>query len=320
MAPKHGLGKGLDALLPMDDESFTSDMPSGFSIEADADGTEAAGSGQSGRGEVFLPLDKLSANPNQPRKNFDEAALQELADSIREHGIIQPILAEDAGDGTYIIIAGERRCRAARIAGLAEVPALIRSYSDEKRMEISLVENIQRSDLNPVEEALAYRQLMELTGLSQDDVAVRVGKNRSTVTNTLRLLKLPQPMLKALQEGGISPGHGRALLSVNESAGQEGLFQEILAKSLSVREAERRAAEINAAEHPAEPPAEGPAAAPAKAPEAPRRDPELISIEQKFIDTLGTKVSIDGDLEKGKIRIEYYSMDDLDRLLQLLGG
>jgi ParB family chromosome partitioning protein len=193
------------------------------------------------------------------------------------------------------------------MAGLGEVPALIRSYTDEQRMEISLIENIQRADLNPVEEAMAYRRLMDLTGLTQDAVAVRVGKNRATVTNTLRLLKLPQAMLQALQDGSLSSGHGRALLSVDDAEAREALFREILGRDVSVREAEKLAGNPGSLKG-------GKKAARA----GPRRDAELAAIEQRFIDVLGTKVVIDGDLKKGKIHIDYYSMEDLDRLLEIL--
>jgi ParB family chromosome partitioning protein len=323
MASKLRLGKGLDALLPMDDEPSSLDFPvageDGLNADEEiiymgAENTEKKmGLNAAGTGPAFIPLDKLGANPNQPRKNFDEEALRELADSIREHGVIQPLLVEETGDGAYIIIAGERRSRAARMAGLREVPALIRSYTDEQRMEISLIENIQRADLNPVEEALAYRRLMDLTGLSQDEVAVRVGKNRATVANTLRLLKLPRSMLEALRDGGISPGHGRALLSVADPDSRETLFREITGRGISVREAEKRAGDLNSAERRGSD-SGGEKAVPAKL----RRDPEIVSIEQLFIDVLGTKVVIDGDLKKGKIHIDYYSMDDLDRLLEIL--
>jgi ParB family chromosome partitioning protein len=307
----------------MDDEPSSSDFSAAGEDSLNTDeeiiymgveGTEGRpGLNVPGTGPAIIPLDKLSANPNQPRKNFDEEALRELADSIREHGIIQPLLVEETGDGAYVIIAGERRSRAARIAGLTEVPALIRSYTDEQRMEISLIENIQRADLNPVEEALAYRQLMDLTGLSQDEVAARVGKNRTTVANTLRLLKLPQAMVEALREGGLSPGHGRALLSVADPSARETLFREITHQGISVREAEKHAGDLNSSEGRGSG-SGGEKAAPAK----PRRDPEIIAIEQQFIDALGTKVVIDGDLKKGKIYIEYYSMEDLDRLLEIL--
>ncbi|MDR0758859.1 MAG: ParB/RepB/Spo0J family partition protein [Treponema sp.] len=329
MAPKLRLGKGLDALLPMDEAPPSLDFPvsDAEGINGDGEvvtmdgGANAGGTGAdmpvAGTGPVFIPLDKLSANPSQPRKNFDAEALRDLADSIREHGVIQPLLVEEAGDGAYIIIAGERRSRAARMAGLTEVPALIRSYTDEQRMEISLIENIQRADLNPVEEATAYRQLMDLTGLSQDEVAVRVGKNRATVANTLRLLKLPQAMLQALRDGGLSPGHGRALLSITDPLARETLFREIMSRGISVREAEKRAGQINSPETRVQSggsPKAGDKAALGK----PRRDAELAAIEQQFIDVLGTKVTIDGGLKKGKIHIDYYSMEDLDRLLEIL--
>jgi ParB family chromosome partitioning protein len=259
-------------------------------------------------------------NPDQPRKHFDQAALEELAESIAEHGIIQPIIAaraaEGGEDGTCIIIAGERRTRAARLAGLATVPVIIRDYTDQKRMEISLIENVQRADLNPIEEATAYKNLMDFSRLSQDEVAARVGKNRSTVANALRLLKLPADMQKSIEEGGISPGHARALLSVADKNPREKLFREILARGLSVREAEKRAAALNSG------PADGTdgdkAAETEKA--APKRPPEIGAMEEKFIGRLGTKVAIEGDLNKGRIRIDYYSMEDLERLYEILGG
>jgi ParB family chromosome partitioning protein len=263
-------------------------------------------------GEVLLPLGKLRANPNQPRSYFEEGSLQELADSIREYGIIQPIIAEDAGDGTYIIVAGERRIRGAALAGLTEVPVLIRNYSDEKRMEISLIENIQRTDLNPIEEATAYKRLMELTGFSQDEVAVKVGKKRSTVANTLRLLKLPSAMQESLKTGQLSSGHARALLSVTDTIHQEQLFQKILSRGISVREAEKSAAAYN----------DDPKLHPQteRNPKGiPKRDPELIAMEEKLIESLGTKVAVEGDFHRGSIRIDYYSMEDLDRLYELLG-
>jgi ParB family chromosome partitioning protein len=310
----------VDALFPPDDrEDFAYNgaaMPgAGIPDPLEADTGAPPDAAASKDGIVIVPLDRIAANPSQPRKDFAEEGIKELADSIREHGIISPPIVEEAGDGSYMIVMGERRIRAAREAGLAEVPVLVRAYSEEKRMEVALIENIQRVDLNPVEEAMAYRQLMELTGLSQDEVAARVGKNRSTVANTLRLLKLPRPMLAALASGFLSPGHGRALLSVMDGAGQETLFREITGKGLSVREAEKRAAALNAGQGKSsvevhilnkDPP--------------PPRDPELAAMEQRFIDTLGTKVAISGGLEKGTIKIDYYSMDDLDRLLGILGG
>ncbi len=291
MPAKYGLGKGLDALLS---------------------GTNADETRPAGGGEIRLPLDQLRANPNQPRKTFDEESLRELADSIREHGIIQPVIVEEDGDGMYLIVAGERRSRAARMAGLREIPAIIRNYSDERRLEVALIENVQRADLNPVEEAAAYRRLMELTGLSQEDVAARVGKNRSTVANALRILKLPADMLASLEAGQMTSGHARAILSVVNPADQRVLFGRIVADAISVRETEKLAGELNG----------GSRAAVAPSKEAPVRAkaPELLAIEQRFIDVLGTKVAITGNLKRGTIRVDYFSMEDLDRLYSILSG
>ena len=293
MAYKRGLGKGLTALLPAEDAD---------------DSVPAAGKAKKGAGEISISLEKLKAMPGQPRKNFDEAELAELADSIRQQGIIQPIIAEDAGDGTYTIIAGERRMRAAHLAGLKEAPVILRKYSGEKRMEVSLIENIQRSNLNPIEEASAYKQLMEINGLSQDELSARVGKNRATVANTLRLLKLPPEMQESLRKAELSPGHARAVLSVTGAKAQEALFREIIKKGLSVREAEKRAAALGSQNKKAE------------KTKAKKRAPELDAMEEKFITCLGTKVVINGDLNKGTIVIDYYSMEDLERLYEILGS
>ena len=292
MAAKFGLGKGLEALLS---------------------GTEADETRPAGSGELRLPLDKLKANPNQPRRFFDEDALQELAASIREHGVIQPVVVEEDGSGSFLIVAGERRCRAARIAGLREIPAVVRNYSDERRLEVALIENVQRMDLNPIEEASAYRKLMEITGLSQEEVAARVGKNRSTVANALRLLKLPEDVQGSLAAGQLTPGHARSILSVVNPADQRVLFGRIVGDGISVREAEKMAMDLNGGIRAAA--AAGDHDKPAK-----DRPPELLEIEQRFIDALGTKVAISGGLKRGSIKIDYYSMDDLDRLFAILAG
>jgi ParB family chromosome partitioning protein len=313
MAYKAGLGRGLDALLPDNFDNPREENTRASGRDAGS-GRDAVGS-KTPNAVVQLPIARLTPNPGQPRKNFDEAELRELADSIAEHGIIQPIIVADAGNvatqgGSYIIIAGERRTRAARLAGLKEVPAIIRKYTDQRRLEISLVENIQRSDLNPIEEAAAYKNLMDYSQLSQEELAAKEGKNRSTVTNALRLLKLPAHIQKSLETGGISPGHARALLAVNDKNLREKLFNEITARGLSVREAEKRAVALNIT----------PEEKKADEKTAPKRPPEITEMEEKFIDKLGTKVTIEGGLEKGRIHIEYYSMEDLDRLYEILGG
>jgi len=303
MTRRTGLGKGLDALLNnMDDESE--------SAPAELEGKGAAVKSKA-HDIVQLPVEKLIPHPGQPRKKFDETELKELADSIKTYGIIQPIIAANAGDGSYIIIAGERRTRAARLAGLETVPVIIRDYTDQKRLEVSLIENIQRSDLNPIEEAAAYKNLMDFSNLSQDELAVRMGKNRSTVANALRLLKLPVEIQKSIEEGRVSSGHARALLSVTDARARDKLYRDILAGEFSVREAEKRAQTLNADKGGKEKGAKG---------NKRKRPPEVDAMAEKFISHLGTKVVIEGDLNKGKIHIEYYSMEDLDRLYEILGG
>jgi ParB family chromosome partitioning protein len=308
VAVKRGLGKGLSALLPTEDGEAGTNATGINAGEESPNETGVAAVGTKPGGEIMVSPEKLIPNPNQPRKDFDAEKLAELAETIRLQGIIQPVVVEDAGDGSYIIVDGERRVRAARIAGLAEVPVILRQYSsDERRVEVSLTANIQRSDLNPIEEAAAYRQLMEMEGLGQDEVAAKVGKNRATVANALRLLKLPREMQESIQKAELSPGHARAVLSVSAPKMQEALFSEIIRKGLSVREAEKRAAAFGKQKK-----------AKKESEKAQGRPPELASMEEKFITRLGTKVVINGDLTKGTILIDYYSMEDLERLYEII--
>ncbi len=307
---KSALGKGLGALIQESEEEnrFSAaavaavpavQLPEGLVMESD--------------GILFADVSKLVPNPHQPRAEFEADALQELADSIREHGIIQPVTVEDAGNGSFYIIAGERRTRAARLAGLTRIPVQLKKYSEERKLEIALIENIQREDLNPIEEASAYYKLMQLGNLSQDELARRVGKNRSTVANALRLLKLPEDMQHALASGLISAGHARAILSVLNPSDQRVLFGRITGSGMSVREAEQYASDLNNGSR---------AAGVAKKVKDKTQDisPEMVSIEQQFIDALGTKVAIKGSFERGCISIEYFSRDDLDRLYSLIAS
>jgi ParB family chromosome partitioning protein len=291
---KFGLGGGIEALLPI-----------GIDEEVD----RVAGR----TGDVMISLDKISANPDQPRKNFDEEALKELSESIKKHGVIQPIIVEAESDDSYTIITGERRSRAARMAGLSEIPAIIRKFSDEQRLAVALVENIQRSDLNPIEEAAAYKHLMEMANISQDEAAALVGKNRSTLANAMRLLKLPPDMQEALKTGAITAGHARAILSLDSEEDRQTLFLRITAESFSVREAEKRAAEIASQKKTRPPPGVAAAGGPLK-----KADPEVAAITQRFIEALGTKVSIDGTAGKGCIRIEYFNEEDLKRIYEII--
>ena len=300
---KFGLGKGLSALIPESEVEVR--------LEA-LEGPEGERRSAVPEGLRSVPLGKLVSNPHQPRKTFDETALEELAASIRQHGIIQPVIVEDTGDGTFLIVAGERRFKAAEKAGLREVPVVVRSFSPEKKLEIALIENIQREDLNPVEEAEAFRTLMDAARLSQEEVAEKVGKSRPTVANALRLLKLPAEMLDSLRTGVLSPGHARAILAVSSAADREALFRRLLDEGLSVREAEALAADFNSGRRPA----------PSKKPQKPRKilDADLRDLEQKLIGYLGTKVVLKGDAKKGSITIDYFSMDDLERVFDLMTG
>lgn len=314
MAKKHGLGAGLDSLLgqgasqdiPLTEENassiFEKTTPSGAKLPA--------GIEQDENGRLWVSQTLLKPNPHQPRVEFDEEKLKELSDSIKENGIIQPVTIEDSGDGNFYIIAGERRVRASRLAGLEKIPVQLSTYSDEKKLEVALIENIQRADLNPVEEAKAYYKLMEMGGLKQEEVAQKVGKNRSTVANAIRLLKLPEDIQNALVQGSITPGHARALLMVKEKMNMQILFAEIIGKSLSVHDAESRAQELNSSEQ-----FPGKKAGKKK---VEQRDPDLIDVETKIIEKLGTKVQIKGSYEKGAIEISYYSKDDFDRVFDLI--
>ena len=284
---KRALGKGLESLIQQYEEE------SGIS---------------SNEGVEEIQIKHIIPNPDQPRKNFDEEALKELADSIKEQGVIQPIIVEKSGD-RFIIIAGERRFRASRLAGLDTIPGLVRKYTHEQKLEIALIENIQREDLNSIEEAKAYLSLINNLDLSQEAVAQKVGKKRSTISNSLRLLKLPEDMQESLKQEDISAGHARALLSVLNPSDMIILFSRITSSDLSVRETEHQAASLNNGVRKV-------SSSGSKKTKSP--DPEIRRIEQKFLDVLGTKVTVRGGLKKGKIEIDYYSLDDLERIYDLL--
>jgi ParB family transcriptional regulator, chromosome partitioning protein len=286
---KRALGKGIGALLGEEEKR--------------AEGAVGA---------VEVPLSALRPNPSQPRKDFADARLQELADSIRQKGVLQPVLVEQDAAGRYTIIAGERRCRAAKLAGLSKIPVIVGRFAEEEKLEIALIENVQREDLTPIEEAQAYRRLMDMGGLSQEQVAARVGKDRSTVSNSLRLLKLPEEMQQAVGRADMSPGHARAILAVVNPADQQVLFRRIVERGLSVREAEEAASAMNRGRK------TGRAAGAPGKPGREAKAPEIREIEQKLIEKLGTKVEIRGTARKGRVEIAYYSADDLDRLLELL--
>ena len=271
---KAALGKGLNALIP-----------------------------EKGEEVFYLDVDRIMPGKQQPRRVFHEESLKELAVSIKEKGVLQPVIVSRTGDGAFNLIAGERRWRASVLAGLKKIPALIKNVTSKDSLEIALIENIQREDLNPIETAEAFNRLVKDFELTQEELAAKVGKERATVANYLRLLKLPDEIKTMLYNGSLSMGHARALLSVEGKTHQIETARKIIRGSLSVRETESLAKKI---------------LKPAKGGDK-KKDPQISSLEEKLIKHLGTKVHITHKGKKGgKIEIEYYSLDEFDRLLEIL--
>lgn len=257
--------------------------------------------------ETLIRLTEIEPSEEQPRKSFDEETLQELADSMKDYGVLQPLLVKKKGDN-YQIIAGERRWRAAKLAGLKEVPVIIREYNRQQSVEIALIENVQRADLNPIEEALAYQQLMQEFGLKQEEIANRVSKNRATITNSIRLLKLAEPVQKLLISGEISSGHARALLGLEDQEQQIALANDIVQKGLNVRQVEKLVKLMTKPQRKKEEKEE-------------EKDLSFIfrDLEERMKGIMGTKVMIhQKDKNKGRIEIEYYSPSELERIVELI--
>lgn len=300
MATKRGLGKGIGVYFGEDVIQDEKDERSGTSNQLERNEDVSR--------ETFLKISLIEPNREQPRKMFQEEQLQELADSIRQYGVLQPLIVHKKND-YYEIITGERRWRAAKIAGIKEVPVVIREYSKQLMMEIALIENLQREDLNPIEEAKAYQALMQEFALKQDEIAERVSKNRVTITNSLRLLKLDVAVQEMLIQGFISSGHARALLSLTNPQNQLKLAQKIIQNKLSVRDVEKA---VKAIERPND----------KKKKENPESEAvQLVfqNLEERMKSIMGTKVSINKrDKNKGRIEIEYYSTSELERIVELL--
>ena len=293
-----GLGKGLDSLIP---NAMGEAKAKKETKEVKQDIEEKS------EKETLVKITSVEPNRKQPRKNFDEDALQELADSIKQFGLLQPILVQDRKDH-YEIIAGERRWRAAKMAGLKEIPVIIRDYTEQEIMEISLIENIQREDLNPIEEAQAYKRLLTEFNLKQDEVAERVSKSRAAVTNSIRLLKLSDEVQQMVIDDMISTGHARALLAVEDPEEQYNLAQQIFDEKLSVRDVEKLVKNLH---KPAKP----------KKLDDKTMQAIYLDIEEKLKQKLSTKVTVTSKGEgAGKIEIEFYNHDDLDRLLDMIGN
>jgi ParB family chromosome partitioning protein len=271
---KTALGKGLEALIPEKAEEV-----------------------------IHLDIDRIFSSKQQPRKLFRDDPLNDLAASIKEKGVLQPIIVSRVGDGTFRLVTGERRWRAAALAGLKKVPALIKNVASKDSLEIALIENIQREDLNPIETAQAFDRLITDFDLTQEELSDKVGKDRATIANYLRLLKLPEELKSLMYEGSLSTGHAKAILTITGKANQIDAARKIVKKGLSVREAEALSKKIS----------------------RPRQikaiaDPQIMSLEEKLSKSLGTKVRIQNKGKRGKIEIEYYSIEELDRLLEILLG
>lgn len=291
---KNGLGRGLSALL----ENASTDITTNTKEIHPANSISE------------IPISQIQANPFQPRTEFEEVALQELSESIKIHGVIQPITVRKMGYDSYQIISGERRTRASLLAGLTKIPAYIRVANDQEMLEMALIENIQREELNPIEIGLSYKRLMEECSLKQDEVGGRVGKNRSTVNNYLRLLKLPDSIQSALKEGKISMGHARAIINVEDPQKQEWMLEQMLANELSVRSVESlvREEQNNGAE-----------AKPAKAPVKQAKAQALVDYQKTLSERFNTRISIKADDKgRGSIKIPFRSQGELQRILDLI--
>ena len=281
MTQKSGLGRGLGALIPGGENAL------------------------SGNGVTLVLVDMVSPNPRQPRSMLNPEELEDLTASIRDHGVLQPLIVTPGDmDGRYVLIAGERRLEAARLAGLTSVPVLVRQASDQQRLELAIIENVQRSDLSALEQAEAYRQLAEDFDLSHEDIAARVGKSRVAVTNTLRLLKLPDVIKNALIEGRISEGHARALLALTTPEAQTAALRTVLKQELNVRQTEELVRKLSGEK-------------PSRKPK-PATVPEMAELEERLRSSLGTKVLLRSGRKGGTVTIHYYSDEELNALMERL--
>ena len=297
MINKKGLGRGLEELLSVFDEE--TEEKEDVAVQPQPKQTKPAS------GVMEIALDEIVANPNQPRKIFNEEALNELAQSIKMHGVIQPIVVNERDDGKYLIIAGERRWRASKIAGMTTIPAIIKRYTEKQVKELSLIENLQREDLNPVEAARAIKQLMEEYKFTQEMVADRIGKSRPAIANTLRLLALPQDILAMVEENRLSAGHARCLVAVPDANVQYKFATMSADNKMSVRDLEKQIRNYLSPK-------------PTKIKEKVEQSIELKELVNEMQRAFSTKVSVIGNDQKGRIYIDYYSRDDLDRICEIL--
>ncbi len=312
MAKSTGLGKGLGALLNENKAAAQEVAISTGAIQSPAikkNSNLPSCIEVDDNGGLWIDPNLLKPNPKQPRIEFDQKKLEELAASIKENGILQPIIIEQISSNEFYIIAGERRTRASKMAGLKKVPVQIRKFDEQQKLEMALIENIQRADLNPIEEATAYYNLIQMGDLSQDEVAKKVGKNRSTVANSIRLLKLPEDIKRALANGEISSGHARALLMVKNDADMHVMYGKIVGSGMSVREAEAMAEQLN----------NGGRAAKKSTKKTTRKDPDIAIFEQNLKNVFGVRdVNFKGTTDKGTIEIGFASKKDFERICKIL--
>lgn len=303
---RNGLGKGLDSLIPDKSDKIGKNVAKKSANAAKApENEEESLKNEERTGETLLKINQVEPNRDQPRKEFDEDALLELADSIKQYGVLQPLLVQKKND-YYEIIAGERRWRAAKIAGIKEIPVVIKSYSEQEIVEISLIENIQRENLNPIEEAMAFKRLLEEFNLKQDEVAERVSKSRTAVTNSMRLLKLSDKVKQMIVDDMISTGHARALLAIDDEEQQYIIATKVFDEKLSVRETEKLVKSLKNPKKPAQK-------------EKIEHTFVYKDIAEKMKNIMGTKVNINAKANgKGRIEIEYYSEDELERIYDLI--
>ncbi len=290
------LGKGLDSLFPSASNRVTIRKETNVSSVIDA-----VQKPTNNKDRLWhIPLAEIVANSEQPRKHFSHQELENLVNSIKEHGVLQPVTVTERPDGGYELIAGERRFRASQIAGMATIPSIVRSASQQERLELALIENIQRQNLNAIEEGFSFKRLVDQFGLTQQEVSDKVGKSRSHVANTMRLLGLPEEIKKALIDGKLSAGKARALLSLKSEDEQLAMFKSMIGESMSVRDVERNVADKGQKSRKG----------------SVRRDPNVLAQEQLLEDRFGTRVNISKRGEKGKITIEFNSLDEFKRLMQ----
>jgi ParB family chromosome partitioning protein len=301
MSKKKALGRGLSALL--------SDSPTDERLEVD-DMPVSTAAAKPAAGIAEIAIEEIEVNPFQPRTHFDQEALQELAESIKVHGIIQPITVRKLTTNQYQLISGERRFQASKLAGLKAIPAYIRSADDQQMLEMALIENIQRENLNAIEIALSYQRLISECNLKQDELGERVGKNRATVTNYLRLLKLPPDIQIAVRDAKLSMGHARAIINVENPEQQLYIFKKTLTDDLSVRKVEELVREVSGKK------ADPGSTAPASATPTPSR--EINQLQSRLSSHFGTRVAVKSDGKKGEIKIPFLSVEDLNRILDIL--